>query len=85
MLAVSANLFPELFEVSSFLIQEGKEMDMLWDTEMKKRYFVRVVFSRKEAKKEIRKGNMKKVNLEQLKSIFSQHGTNHSHVLDGKF
>ncbi|KAG1394471.1 hypothetical protein G6F60_010834 [Rhizopus arrhizus] len=65
MLAVSANLFPELFEVSSFLIQEGKEMDMLWDTEMKKR-----------------KGNMKKVNLEQLEFIFSQHDTNHSHVLD---
>lgn len=51
MLAVSANLFPELFEVSSFLIQEGKEMDMLWDTEMKRRYFVRAIFSRKEAKK----------------------------------
>ncbi|KAG1286343.1 hypothetical protein G6F66_010205 [Rhizopus arrhizus] len=65
MLAVSANLFPELFEVSSFLIQEGKEMDMLWDTEMKKR-----------------KGNMKKVNLEQSEFIFSQHDTNHSHVLD---
>lgn len=45
MLAVSANLFPELFEVSSFLIQEGKDMDMLWDMETKKRYMIYTLFS----------------------------------------
>ncbi|RCI07062.1 Integrator complex subunit 2, partial [Rhizopus stolonifer] len=65
MLAVSANLFPELFEVSSFLIQEGKDMDMLWDMETKKR-----------------KKNTKKIDLGQLRSVFSQHDTNHTLVIE---
>jgi hypothetical protein len=37
-LALSANLYPELFDVTSFLMQEGKEVDMMWDTEIKRRY-----------------------------------------------
>ncbi|PHZ10671.1 uncharacterized protein RHIMIDRAFT_239493 [Rhizopus microsporus ATCC 52813] len=36
-LALSANLYPELFDVTSFLMQEGKEVDMMWDTDVKRR------------------------------------------------
>jgi hypothetical protein len=34
LLALSANLYPELFDITSFLIQEGKssESETLWDT-----------------------------------------------------
>jgi hypothetical protein len=31
LLALTANLYPELFDIQSFLIQEGKESETLWD------------------------------------------------------
>lgn len=68
LLALSANLYPELFDIQSFLIQEGKDstVDELWN--------IKAVY------KDWRK-NLTIVELEQL---LGQWETNVSLVVDGK-
>ena len=68
LLALSANLYPELFDIQSFLIQEGKDstVDALWD--------IKAVY------KDWRK-NLTIIELEQL---LGQWETNVSLVVDGK-
>lgn len=67
LLALSANLYPELFDIQSFLIQEGKDsaMDSLWH--------IKTVY--RDWKK-----NLTTAELEQL---LSQWETNVSTVVDG--
>lgn len=68
LLALSANLYPELFDIQSFLIQEGKDstVDTLWN--------IKTVY--KDWKK-----NLTTTDLEQL---LGQWETNIPTVVDGK-
>lgn len=68
LLALSANLYPELFDIQSFLIQEGKDstVDALWDI------------------KAVYKGWRKNLTIIELEQLLGQWETNVSLVVDGK-
>lgn len=68
LLALSANLYPELFDITSFLIQEGKESESeaLWDIQT------------------INKDWIQNLPAIELKNLLDQWETNPSLVINGK-
>lgn len=68
MLALTANLYPELFDIQSFLIQEGKESESesLWDI------------------KTINKDWIQNLPAVELKQLLDQWDTNPSLVMNGR-
>jgi hypothetical protein len=67
LLALSANLFPELFDIQSFLIKEGKESesDPLWDI------------------RTTNKNGRNNLNVKVLQQLLNQWETNPNSVIDG--
>jgi hypothetical protein len=67
LLALSANLFPELFDIQSFLIKEGKESesDALWDI------------------RTMNKDGRNNLNVQVLQESLNQWETNPNSVIDG--
>lgn len=67
LLALSANLFPELFDIQNFLIKEGKESesDRLWDI------------------RKMNKDGRNNLNVKVLQASLNQWETNPDTVVDG--